>query len=161
MCFYVNQKSTFVCFSCLASSTRARVILCGCVFHWTQCVYRMVLRLGLNATYLAAGDTYAFIRKLLALPFLSAEHRSFPGSRYPLRPGRKRRGRQAGGVRGGHVSKWSNLETNGLVSLPRECPHEQRPGNSTIAESTGGSIEHISRSTSLYLCCGTRPGTSP
>jgi len=101
-----------------------RVILRGCVFHWTQCVYRMVLRLGLNATYLAAGDTYAFIRKLLALPFLSAEHRSFPGSRYPLRPGRKRRGRQAGGVRGGHVGKWSNLETNGLVSLPRECPHE-------------------------------------
>jgi len=51
-----------------------RVILRGCVFHWTQCVYRMVLRLGLSVTYLAAGDTYAFIRKLLALPFLPAEH---------------------------------------------------------------------------------------
>lgn len=50
------------------------VIQRGCVFHWTQCAYRMVLRLGLSATYLAAGDTYAFIRKLLALPFLPAEH---------------------------------------------------------------------------------------
>jgi len=51
-----------------------RVILRGFVFHCTQYVYRMVLRLGLSTTYLAAGDTYALIRKLLTLPFLPTEH---------------------------------------------------------------------------------------
>lgn len=50
------------------------VIVRGCVFHCTQRIYRQVLRLGLSSSYTSGGDTYTFIRKLLALPFLPVEH---------------------------------------------------------------------------------------
>lgn len=46
----------------------------GCVFHWGQAVFRHVQSLGLATEYLQEGGTYAFIRKLLCLPFLPAEH---------------------------------------------------------------------------------------
>ena len=77
MFFYVlqiNQKRFLFDLAVLQAfrDVFPRVILRGFVFHWTQCVYRMVLRLGLSTTYLAVGDTYALIRKLLALPFLPA-----------------------------------------------------------------------------------------
>ncbi|XP_045212437.2 uncharacterized protein LOC123563591, partial [Mercenaria mercenaria] len=55
-----------------------RALVRGCVFHWTQRIYRQVIRLGLSATYTQGGDTYQFIRKILALPFLPSEH--IPGA---------------------------------------------------------------------------------
>lgn len=49
-------------------------IIKGCVFHWTQAVYRKVLQLGLSTAYVQRRDKYEYIRKLLALPFLPSEH---------------------------------------------------------------------------------------
>lgn len=42
----------------------------GCVFHWTQAVWRKVQELGLEVAYTEDQGTYGWIRKLLALPFL-------------------------------------------------------------------------------------------
>jgi len=46
----------------------------GCVFHWTQAVWRHVQELGLSATYRQKGGMHSFIRQLLALPFLPPGH---------------------------------------------------------------------------------------
>ncbi|XP_052762327.1 uncharacterized protein LOC128204972 [Mya arenaria] len=46
----------------------------GCSFHWSQRVYRKVSRLGLAPAYTQKGGVYHFVRKLLALPYLPAEH---------------------------------------------------------------------------------------
>ncbi|XP_068677112.1 uncharacterized protein [Montipora foliosa] len=42
----------------------------GCVFHWTQAIWRKVQELGLQVAYTEDQGTYGWIRKLLALPFL-------------------------------------------------------------------------------------------
>ena len=46
----------------------------GCVFHWTQHIYHMVMRLGLSGSYTQGGDMYVYILKTMALPILPAEH---------------------------------------------------------------------------------------
>lgn len=46
----------------------------GCVFHWTQAVWRQVQDLGLKAAYSQRSGFFKFIRQLLALPFLPAAH---------------------------------------------------------------------------------------
>ena len=46
----------------------------GCVFHWTQRVYRKITTLGLSSAYMQKKDKYVFMRKLMALPFLPHEH---------------------------------------------------------------------------------------
>lgn len=46
----------------------------GCVFHWTQSVWRKVQDLGLVVAYREDNGSHSFIRKLLALPFLPSEH---------------------------------------------------------------------------------------
>ena len=46
----------------------------GCVFHWTQAVMRKVTELGMKTNYEKRQGDHAFIRKLLALPFLPGEH---------------------------------------------------------------------------------------
>ena len=42
----------------------------GCVFHWTQAVWRKCQLLGLQSLYLSDGALLSYVRKLLALPFL-------------------------------------------------------------------------------------------
>lgn len=46
------------------------VSLQGCLFHWTQALWRKVQELGLEPAYRADSRTYKYIRKLMALPFL-------------------------------------------------------------------------------------------
>ena len=46
----------------------------GCVFHWTQAVWRKVQDLGLRTTFCERESDYLFIRKLMALPFLPHNH---------------------------------------------------------------------------------------
>ena len=46
----------------------------GCFFHWTQAVWRKVQVLGLQVAYSNDNATYQYIRKLLSLPYLPAEH---------------------------------------------------------------------------------------
>ena len=48
------------------------VSLKGCLFHWTQALWRKVQELGLEPPYRTASRTYKYIRKLMALPFLPA-----------------------------------------------------------------------------------------
>ena len=46
----------------------------GCVFHWTQSVWRKTQGLGLQQAYQEDERTHRLIRLLLALPFLPQEH---------------------------------------------------------------------------------------
>jgi len=46
------------------------VTMQGCVFHFTQAVWRKVQELGLQIQYQDDHRTYNFIRQLMALPFL-------------------------------------------------------------------------------------------
>ena len=46
----------------------------GCAFHWGQAVWRNAQELGLQVTYKEDKGIFNFIRKLLALSFLPAEH---------------------------------------------------------------------------------------
>ena len=45
----------------------------GCVFHWTQAVYKKIVDLGLCGTYRQKRNTAKYLRQLLNLPFLPAE----------------------------------------------------------------------------------------
>ena len=46
----------------------------GCSFYWSQAVMRRVAKLGLKPTYDQKQTTHVFIRKILALPYLPADH---------------------------------------------------------------------------------------
>lgn len=46
----------------------------GCVFHWSQSVWRHVQGLGLAPAYMEKRDVWEYIRKLLVLPFLPQNH---------------------------------------------------------------------------------------
>ena len=46
----------------------------GCYLHWSQAVWRKLQILGLQVAYTEDNSTYKFIQKLLALPYLPAEH---------------------------------------------------------------------------------------
>ena len=50
------------------------VQLKGCLFHWTQALWRKTQELGLQRAYSEDRGTHKFIRKLMALPFLPSEH---------------------------------------------------------------------------------------
>ena len=50
------------------------VIVKGCVFHWTQRIYKKLSQLGLSTAYTERKDKHAFLRKLMSLPFLPQEH---------------------------------------------------------------------------------------
>ena len=50
------------------------VTIKGCVFHWTQAVWRRVQDLGLKPAYCQRSSTHNYVRHLLALPFLPAAH---------------------------------------------------------------------------------------
>ncbi|XP_041365984.1 uncharacterized protein LOC121380989 [Gigantopelta aegis] len=46
----------------------------GCVFHWSQAIWRKVQDLGLVTTYKKRQAMYTYIQQLMALPFLPAVH---------------------------------------------------------------------------------------
>lgn len=46
----------------------------GCVFHWTQAVWRRVQEYGLVTTYRERQGVYNYVRQLMALPFLPSTH---------------------------------------------------------------------------------------
>ncbi|KAJ8037700.1 hypothetical protein HOLleu_18590 [Holothuria leucospilota] len=49
------------------------VTLQGCVFHWTQAVWRNVQNDGLQIAYTSDNNTHKYIRRLMALSFLPHE----------------------------------------------------------------------------------------
>jgi len=46
----------------------------GCIFHWTQAIWRKVQDQGLATTYRMREAAHDYLRKLMALPFLPAAH---------------------------------------------------------------------------------------
>jgi hypothetical protein len=46
----------------------------GCAFHWGQAVMRKVANLGLKTSYNEKKGVHFFVRKLLALSYLPADH---------------------------------------------------------------------------------------
>ncbi len=50
------------------------VQMLGCVFHFTQAVWRKIQALGLQESYYRKNATYDFCKKLVALPFLPKEY---------------------------------------------------------------------------------------
>ncbi|VDI72233.1 Hypothetical predicted protein [Mytilus galloprovincialis] len=46
----------------------------GCLFHFTQAVFRHVQFLGLQPAYRQQDCIFKYVRKLMALPFLPADH---------------------------------------------------------------------------------------
>ena len=50
------------------------VHLQGCLFHWTQAVWRKVQEIGLGTAYKNDDAVHKYIKKLMALPFLPHEH---------------------------------------------------------------------------------------
>ncbi|XP_067033176.1 uncharacterized protein [Acropora muricata] len=42
----------------------------GCVFHWTQAIWRKIQELGLQQQYTSDKGTYTYLRKIMALAFL-------------------------------------------------------------------------------------------
>ncbi len=50
-----------------------QVIVCGCLFHWNQAIYRKIQDVGLQQAYHAKQATHKFCRTLMALQFLPQE----------------------------------------------------------------------------------------
>ncbi|XP_045173609.2 uncharacterized protein LOC123535128 [Mercenaria mercenaria] len=46
----------------------------GCVFHWSQSVFRHVESIGLGPAYMERGSIWNYVRQLLVLPFLPVNH---------------------------------------------------------------------------------------
>lgn len=46
----------------------------GCSFHWRQAVWRKVDSLGLRVPYLTSGAIHSYIKEVLALSYIPAEH---------------------------------------------------------------------------------------
>lgn len=46
------------------------VKIMGCVFHWTQALWRKIQALGLQSAYTSDNGTFKFLRRVMALPFL-------------------------------------------------------------------------------------------
>ena len=45
----------------------------GCVFHWIQAVWHKNQELGLHTVYIEQEAVHKYVRKLMALPFLSSK----------------------------------------------------------------------------------------
>ena len=55
-------------------SVMPEVKLKGCAFHWSQAVWRKVQEYGLQQQYMKDTGTLMYIKILIALPFLPAQH---------------------------------------------------------------------------------------
>jgi hypothetical protein len=51
-----------------------QVTIQGCVFHYSQALWRKATFLGLTDAYKELGPVYEFIKRMMALPFLPREH---------------------------------------------------------------------------------------
>jgi len=65
-----------MCYRYLAGTAKclSGCVLRGCGFHWSQAMWRKVQDLGLRTAYIEHSAVYKFIRRVLAILFLSAEH---------------------------------------------------------------------------------------
>lgn len=50
------------------------VLVRGCSFHWSQCIWRKIQNIGLAPAYKHDNATHNLCRQFLALPYLPAEH---------------------------------------------------------------------------------------
>ncbi|KAI0231478.1 hypothetical protein LSAT2_018176, partial [Lamellibrachia satsuma] len=55
-------------------SVMPEVKLKGCAFHWSQAVWRKVQEYGLQQQYMKDTGMLMYIKRLIALPFLPAQH---------------------------------------------------------------------------------------
>ena len=55
----------------------------GCLFHWTQALWRKVQELGLQWAYNNDKDVHSYVKRLMALPFLPSDQ--IPASFYHLK----------------------------------------------------------------------------
>ena len=55
-------------------SVYPKIIIKGCSFHWRQAVWRKADSLGLRVPYLTSGAIHSYIKKVLALSYIPAEH---------------------------------------------------------------------------------------
>ena len=58
----------------VARDVMPHITIRGCAFHWTQAVKRKVQSIGLQGSYTNDVATHKIIRRIIALPFLPAEH---------------------------------------------------------------------------------------
>ena len=56
------------------SSVFPESTMSGCLFHWSQAVFRKIQEVGLAQAYREDNGTRKLLRKMLALPYLPAEH---------------------------------------------------------------------------------------
>lgn len=56
-----------------AQSTFQNVKVMGCAFHWSQCIFKRLKKLGLGPTYKRDGEKRIIIRKLMSLYFLLSD----------------------------------------------------------------------------------------
>ncbi len=54
------------------------IIIYGCLFHWSQAVWKCIQREGLQVPYKDDPDVRRYLTQLMALPYLPAEH--IPGA---------------------------------------------------------------------------------
>ena len=50
------------------------VIITRCAFHWCQCIWTKIVNVGLKSAYRKDDKIHKYCRKLMALPYLPAEH---------------------------------------------------------------------------------------
>ena len=49
-------------------------LVCGCSFHWSQCIWRKIQDIGLAPAYKHDNATHKLCRQFLAPPYLPKEH---------------------------------------------------------------------------------------
>ena len=49
-----------------------QIAICGCWFHYTQCIWRKIQKLGLSSTFKNDIRVQTFVKQLMAIPFLPA-----------------------------------------------------------------------------------------
>ncbi|KAI8487287.1 hypothetical protein Bbelb_350850 [Branchiostoma belcheri] len=63
------EKAMWSAMSCVLPDVRKM----GCSFHWAQCLFRRLQKLGLETTYMRKGAAYKYLRQILSLPVLPPE----------------------------------------------------------------------------------------
>ncbi|KAI0221602.1 hypothetical protein LSAT2_027097, partial [Lamellibrachia satsuma] len=98
------------------------VELKGCAFHFTQAIWRHIQECGLQAAYTTDDGTFKYLRKIMALCFIPAQHiapifrrlqrEATTDALTPCQP---------------HVDHERHLATSCLECLPPVSAHKQRP----------------------------------
>ena len=94
-----------------------------CAFHWGQAVMRKVANLGLKTSYNENKGVHIFVRKLLALPYLPADH---------IRPAFKQHQTNhihsttaADQLSDQHLAQQHNMECPAVVCVPSDRQDQQ------------------------------------